>query len=48
MEVLNSPQQGNMSNEMNLWCWVQGDELDQVFPVSIKHSASIGHLKKAI
>jgi hypothetical protein len=48
MELFNSPQQGNMSDEMNLWCWVQGDELDRVFPVSIKHSATIGHLKKAI
>ncbi|KAF8229807.1 hypothetical protein L208DRAFT_150294 [Tricholoma matsutake] len=37
-----------MSDEMNLWCWVQGDELDRVFPVSINHSASIDDLKKAI
>ncbi|KAF8230935.1 hypothetical protein L208DRAFT_1399780 [Tricholoma matsutake] len=27
-----------MSDEINLWCWVQGDELYRVFPVSIKHT----------
>ena len=37
-----------MSEEITLFCWVQGDELDRIFPVDIKLSASVGHLKKAI
>ena len=37
-----------MSNEIELWCWVKGDELRRVFPVKIDRSAAVAHLKKAI
>jgi crinkler effector protein len=36
------------SDNIELWCWVQGDKSAQVFPVSIKRSANIQYLKKAI
>ena len=31
-----------------LWCWVLGDPPSRVFSVSVKLSAPIHHLKKAI
>ncbi|KAM6504274.1 hypothetical protein JOM56_001217 [Amanita muscaria] len=36
------------SDEIKLWCWVLGDERYRVFRVSIKRSATINGLKKAI
>ncbi|EDR08850.1 uncharacterized protein LACBIDRAFT_326431 [Laccaria bicolor S238N-H82] len=36
------------SDEIELWCWVLGDPYERVFSVTIKRSASIQDLKKAI
>ena len=36
------------SDEIRLWCWVLGDAHHRVFQVSIKRSATIHDLKKAI
>ena len=36
------------SNEISLWCWVLGDPVRHIFNVSIKRSATIHRLKKAI
>ena len=37
-----------MSNEIGLWCWVQGDELGFTFLVKINRDATVFELKKAI
>lgn len=37
-----------MSSEIELWCWVQGDELKRVFLAKIKQSDTITHLKEVI
>jgi hypothetical protein len=35
-------------DEIRLFCWVQGDDFQSVFPVDINLGDSVGHLKKAI
>jgi hypothetical protein len=37
-----------MSDEINLWCWLQGDELERAFPVSVKRCSTVSGLKEAI
>jgi hypothetical protein len=37
-----------MSSEIELWCWVQGDDLNRVFLANIEQSATVTHLKRAI
>jgi hypothetical protein len=37
-----------MSNEIKLWCWVQGDEVYRVFDIQIKPSDTISTLKRLI
>ena len=37
-----------MSDEIKLWCWVQGDEVYRVFDIQIKLSDTIATLKRLI
>jgi len=37
-----------MSDEIKLWCWVQGDEIYRVFDIQIKFSDTISTLKRLI
>jgi hypothetical protein len=37
-----------MSDEIKLWCWVQGDEVNSVFDIQIKLSDTISTLKRLI
>jgi Crinkler effector protein N-terminal domain len=37
-----------MSDEIKLWCWVQGDEVYRVFDIQIKLSDTISTLKRLI
>jgi Crinkler effector protein N-terminal domain len=38
----------NMSKEIMLFCWVQGDQFNSIFPVNVQPSATIGQLKESI
>ena len=38
----------HMSDEVELWCWVQGDGLDRVFSVRVERSATVRRLKEKI
>src|ERR1700730_12841788 len=37
-----------MSDMLQLWCWVDGDDHKHTFPIEITGSKTIGELKKAI
>jgi Crinkler effector protein N-terminal domain len=36
------------ADQMKLYCWVMGDEVNQLFPLNIAYNKDIGGLKKAI
>ena len=37
-----------ISDMLQLWCWVEGDDHKHTFPIEITGSKTIGELKKAI
>jgi hypothetical protein len=37
-----------MSGQIKLWCWVQGDVINNIFPIDIRLSGTVTELKEAI
>jgi hypothetical protein len=37
-----------MTDEIELYCWVIGDDPDKIFPVQIEKSKTVGNLRDAI